>query len=141
MAGSRSGSAPSHPRSGRSGRPHPHTGPAGGTAGRPRGPAAAGRLGGCGGGAEVTRSGAPHTPTVLLYAQDHQGLGHITRTLAIARRVLAAYPTFVAYIATKSPVAANFTLPDHPRSDPARRRPGIGPGPGPGRSRAARRQG
>src|SRR6266699_1696468 len=112
MAGSRSGSAPSHPRSGRSGRPHPHTGPAGGTAGRPRGPAAAGRLGGCGGGAEVTRSGAPHTPTVLLYAQDHQGLGHITRTLAIARRVLAAYPTFVAYIATKSPVAANFTLPE-----------------------------
>ncbi|PYP44307.1 MAG: hypothetical protein DMD50_14770, partial [Gemmatimonadetes bacterium] len=60
----------------------------------------------------MTRSGAPHTPTVLLYAQDHQGLGHITRTLAIARRVLAAYPTFVAYIATKSPVAANFILPE-----------------------------
>jgi len=60
----------------------------------------------------VTRSGAPHTPTILLYAQDHQGLGHITRTLTIARRVLAAYPTFVAYIATKSPVAANFTLPE-----------------------------
>ncbi|PYP00785.1 MAG: hypothetical protein DMD57_15760, partial [Gemmatimonadetes bacterium] len=60
----------------------------------------------------MTRSGAPHTPTVLLYAQDHQGLGHISRTLTIARRVLAAYPTFVAYIATKSPVAANFTLPE-----------------------------
>ena len=60
----------------------------------------------------MTRSGAPHTPTVLLYAQDHQGLGHITRTLTIARRVLAAYPTFVAYIATKSAVAANFTLPE-----------------------------
>ena len=60
----------------------------------------------------MTRSGAPHTPTLLLYAQDHQGLGHITRTLTIARRVLAAYPTFVAYIATKSPVAANFTLPE-----------------------------
>ena len=60
----------------------------------------------------MTRSGAPHTPTVLLYAQDHQGLGHITRTLTIARRVLAAYPTFVAYIATKSPVAGNFTLPE-----------------------------
>ncbi len=39
-------------------------------------------------------------------------MGHITRTLTIARRVLAAYPTFVAYIATKSPLAANFTLPE-----------------------------
>src|SRR5438552_3974780 len=112
MAFPRSRPAARQPQPHRSRRPHPHTGPAGGTAGRPRGPAAAGRLGGCGGGADVTRSGAPHTPTLLLYAQDHQGLGHITRTLTIARRVLAAYPTFVAYIATKSPVAANFTLPE-----------------------------
>src|SRR2546429_7383225 len=112
MAGSRSGSAPFLPRSGRSGGPHPHTGPAGGTAGRPRGPAAAGRLGGCGGGADGTRSGAPHTPTVLLYAQDHQGLGHITRALTIPRRGLAAYPTLVAYIAAQAPVAPHFTLPE-----------------------------
>jgi len=52
------------------------------------------------------------TRTLLLYAQDSRGLGHITRALTIARRILAAYPTSVAYIATKSPVASNFTLPE-----------------------------
>ncbi len=52
------------------------------------------------------------TATVLLYAQDHQGLGHVTRTLTIARHVLAAYPNLVAYVTTKSPVAANFALPE-----------------------------
>ncbi len=49
--------------------------------------------------------------TVLLYAQDTRGLGHINRTLTIARHLLAAYPDCVAYIATKSPIASNFTLP------------------------------
>src|SRR5439155_1194698 len=112
VAGARPRPTARQPQPHRSRRPHAHPGPAGGTAGRPRGPAAAGRPRGRGGGVDVTQSGAPHTPTVLLYAQDHQGLGHITRTLTIARRVLAAYPTFVAYIATKSPVAANFTLPE-----------------------------
>src|SRR5437764_9268537 len=52
------------------------------------------------------------TRVVLLYAQDHRGLGHITRTLTIARHLLAAHPNLVAYIATKSPIASNFTLPD-----------------------------
>ena len=39
--------------------------------------------------------------TLLLYAQDNQGLGHVTRTLTIARHLLAAYPDTVAYIATR----------------------------------------
>src|SRR5437667_7234627 len=52
------------------------------------------------------------TRTVLLYAQDHRGLGHITRTLTIARHLLAADPNLVAYIATKSPITSNFTLPE-----------------------------
>ena len=52
------------------------------------------------------------TRTVLLYAQDHQGLGHVTRTLTIARRLLAAFPDCLAYVATKSPVASHFTLPE-----------------------------
>ncbi|HVH66867.1 MAG TPA: glycosyltransferase [Gemmatimonadales bacterium] len=52
------------------------------------------------------------TRTILLYAQDNQGLGHITRTLTIARHVLARYPNSVAYITTKSPIASNFTLPE-----------------------------
>src|SRR5216117_1634331 len=49
--------------------------------------------------------------TLLLYAQDNQGLGHITRTLTIARHMLARHPNCVAYIATKSPLAG-FTLPE-----------------------------
>jgi predicted glycosyltransferase len=50
--------------------------------------------------------------TILLYAQDNQGLGHINRTLIIARHILAAHPTAVAYIASKSPMAGGFRLPD-----------------------------
>src|SRR2546425_12637347 len=49
--------------------------------------------------------------TLLLYAQDNQGLGHITRTLTIARHLLARHPNCIAYIATKSPLAG-FTLPE-----------------------------
>src|SRR5881296_2071107 len=56
---------------------------------------------------------APSTQlrTLLLYAQDNQGLGHITRTLTIARHLLARHPNCVAYIATKSPLSG-FTLPE-----------------------------
>src|SRR5438477_5692082 len=56
---------------------------------------------------------APSTQlrTLLLYAQDNKGLGHITRTLTIARHLLARHPNCVAYIATKSPLAG-FTLPE-----------------------------
>src|SRR6266508_949205 len=50
--------------------------------------------------------------TLLLYAQDSRGLGHINRTLTIARHILAAHPDLVAYVATKSPIASNFTLPE-----------------------------
>jgi predicted glycosyltransferase len=50
--------------------------------------------------------------TILLYAQDNRGLGHINRTLTIARHVLAAYPNFVAYLATKSRITGNFILPE-----------------------------
>src|ERR1700758_268502 len=52
------------------------------------------------------------TRTVLLYAQDNRGLGHVTRALTIARHVLAAYPDCVAYIATKSALAGDMTLPE-----------------------------
>src|SRR5947199_8209961 len=56
---------------------------------------------------------APSTQlrTLLLYSHDNQGLGHITRTLTIARHLLARHPNCVAYIATKSPLAG-FTLPE-----------------------------
>jgi predicted glycosyltransferase len=52
------------------------------------------------------------TRTVLLYAQDSQGMGHITRTLTIARHLLAAYSDTVAYITTESPIAGDFALPE-----------------------------
>jgi predicted glycosyltransferase len=60
----------------------------------------------------MTGSPAAAGRTLLLYAQDNQGLGHVTRTLTIARHVLAAFPDTVAYIATKSPISSNFTLPE-----------------------------
>src|SRR5881296_2119076 len=50
------------------------------------------------------------TRTLLLYAQDHKGLGHITRTLTIARQLLAAYPDAVAYVATESPITRDVAL-------------------------------
>jgi predicted glycosyltransferase len=53
--------------------------------------------------------------TLLLYAQDSRGLGHITRTLAITRHVLDAYPDLVGYICTRSDFAHTYTLP--PRCD------------------------
>jgi len=49
--------------------------------------------------------------TLLCYAQDNRGLGHINRTLTIVRQVLAAYPSFVAYVVTKSRLTNNFILP------------------------------
>src|SRR5207248_6710459 len=56
-------------------------------------------------------SGSAQTRTLLMYAQDNQGLGHVTRTLTLARHVLARHSNCVAYIATKSPLAG-FTLPE-----------------------------
>ena len=49
--------------------------------------------------------------TLLLYAQDSKGMGHITRALTIARHVLAAHPDSVAYITTESPITGDFPLP------------------------------
>src|ERR671923_2514611 len=60
----------------------------------------------------MTAVRSPGTRTVLLYAQDRQGLGHITRSLTIARHLLARYPNAVAYLATKSALASHFGLPD-----------------------------
>ena len=63
----------------------------------------------------MTTSKPAQSRTILLYAQDNRGLGHITRTLTIARHLLAASPNYVAYIATKSPISSLFALP--PRCD------------------------
>src|SRR5437762_2707887 len=60
---------------------------------------------------DMIESRPAQTRTLLIYAQDNRGLGHINRTLTIARHFLAAYPNFVAYITTKSPITSNFTLP------------------------------
>jgi predicted glycosyltransferase len=56
-------------------------------------------------------SKSPDARTVLLYAQDSKGMGHVARTLTIARHLLAAYPNTVAYIATESPITSEFSLP------------------------------
>src|SRR5438034_107907 len=59
----------------------------------------------------MTADRSTQVRTLLLYAQDNKGLGHVTRTLTIARHLLARHPDCVAYIATKSPLAG-FTLPE-----------------------------
>jgi predicted glycosyltransferase len=59
----------------------------------------------------MTETTPAQVRTILLYAQDNRGLGHINRTLTIARHLLAAYPNFVAYLATKSRITGNFVLP------------------------------
>ena len=63
----------------------------------------------------VLRSLPLNVRTLFLYAQDTHGMGHVTRTLTIARHVLARYPNAVAYVATASPVAGQLALP--PRCD------------------------
>jgi len=60
----------------------------------------------------MPESRAGRTRTVLLYAQDSKGMGHITRTLTIARHLLAAYSDAVGYITTESPIAGDFALPE-----------------------------
>ena len=60
----------------------------------------------------MTESTTVRTRTVLLYAQDSKGMGHITRTLTIARHLLAAYPDTVAYITTESPITGDYALPE-----------------------------
>lgn len=54
---------------------------------------------------------SPDVRRVLLYAQDSKGMGHVTRTLTIARHLLAAYPNAHAYIATESPITSELSLP------------------------------
>jgi predicted glycosyltransferase len=54
----------------------------------------------------------PPIRTLLLYAQDRRGFGHINRTLTIARHLLATYPSLVTYIVTRSAITGNFTLPE-----------------------------
>jgi predicted glycosyltransferase len=57
-----------------------------------------------------TNGAASHS--FLLYAQDGKGMGHITRTLTIARHLLAAYRKSVAYIVTESPIIGDFPMPE-----------------------------
>src|SRR5262245_14999532 len=49
---------------------------------------------------------------ILLYGQDQRGLGHINRTLTIARHLLDSCPRAVAYIATRSPINNGFVMPE-----------------------------
>ena len=49
--------------------------------------------------------------TLLLYAQDTRGLGHITRTLTIARHVLETYSNCVAFLVSRSRIAWDVSWP------------------------------
>ena len=50
--------------------------------------------------------------TILLYAQDGKGMGHITRSLTIARHLLGACPNLAARVVTESPLLDGFPLPN-----------------------------
>jgi predicted glycosyltransferase len=60
----------------------------------------------------MTEDRGDGTLTILLYAQDSKGMGHVTRNLTIARHLLAAYPNAVAFIATESPIVDDHILPE-----------------------------
>ncbi|HUY60602.1 MAG TPA: glycosyltransferase [Candidatus Dormibacteraeota bacterium] len=49
--------------------------------------------------------------SILLYAHDTYGLGHLRRNLAIADHLLRAHPGLQAVLMSGSPVAERFTLP------------------------------
>ena len=49
--------------------------------------------------------------SLLVYAQDTRGLGHITRTLTITQHLLDAHPNCVGYIVTRSKFAHTYALP------------------------------
>lgn len=60
-------------------------------------------MGGC---AQATR------PVALLYCHDTFGLGHLRRTVAVAEELRRRCPGLSALVATGSPVAHRFRLPD-----------------------------
>jgi predicted glycosyltransferase len=49
--------------------------------------------------------------TVLLYAQDGKGMGHITRSLTIARHLIRTYANLSARLVTESPLLDELPLP------------------------------
>src|SRR5262249_36069977 len=55
---------------------------------------------------------ADRVRTAVMYAQDSRGLGHINRTLTIARGLLGVHPDLVVYLLTKSPITRLFVLPE-----------------------------
>ena len=55
------------------------------------------------------------TPRLMMYAHDTYGLGHLRRSLAIARHMSRAIPNLSTLLVTGSPVAHAFELP--PRTD------------------------
>src|SRR5262245_17153083 len=55
--------------------------------------------------------GSPPIRTVLLYAQDTRGLGHITRTLTIANHILETFANCVAYLVTRSKIVRECQWP------------------------------
>src|SRR5206468_11974538 len=50
--------------------------------------------------------------TILLYAQDGKGMGHITRSLTISRHLLRAYPNLAARLLTETPLLDGLPLPN-----------------------------
>jgi predicted glycosyltransferase len=54
-----------------------------------------------------------HEPRILLYSHDTYGLGHLRRTLAIARRLAQDLPQAHLLLVTGSMVAGAFDLPPH----------------------------
>jgi predicted glycosyltransferase len=56
--------------------------------------------------------GAPTIPRVMFYSHDGYGLGHLSRTLALARHFRARWSTITQLVVTGSPLPQNWFLPD-----------------------------
>jgi predicted glycosyltransferase len=54
-------------------------------------------------------------PRFFLYSHDSYGLGHLRRSIAVARGLVAAHPRAQVLIATGSPKAGSFDLPPRTR--------------------------
>src|SRR5262245_61881955 len=57
-------------------------------------------------------TGHRSAPRIAMYSHDTFGLGHITRTLRIARAAVEALPDASVLVLTGSPIAHRLTFPD-----------------------------
>ena len=56
-------------------------------------------------------AGPTSSPRIAMYSHDTFGLGHITRTIRVARSIVEAIPDATVLVLTGSPIAHRLTFP------------------------------